>query len=65
MQRDSDRHGPRVDEELEHELRGMLQGNRPSRAEEWRDPEPPADDDPDPRTGDLSHARDETEPEEE
>lgn len=59
MQRDSDRHAPRVDEELEHELRGMIQGNRPSRAEEWRDPEPPADDDPDPRPGDLSHARDE------
>jgi len=25
---------------------GMLRGNRPSRAQEWRDPEPPADDDP-------------------
>jgi hypothetical protein len=57
MQRDSDRHGPRVDDDLEHELRGTLQGNRSSRAEEWRDPEPPADDDPDPQLGDLSHAR--------
>lgn len=48
MQRDSDLHSPRVDDELEHELKGMIQGNRPSRAEEWRDPEPPADDDNDP-----------------
>ena len=46
MPRDTSLHGPRQDQELEHELRGMLQGNRPSRAEEWRDPEPPADDDP-------------------
>jgi hypothetical protein len=34
------------DEELKHELEGTLRGNRSSRAEEWRDPEPPADDDP-------------------
>ena len=46
MPRESDLHGPRKDEELKHELEGMLRGNRPSRAEEWRDPEPPADDDP-------------------
>ena len=46
MERGSDKHGPRVDEELEHELQGMLKANRPTRAEEWRDPEPPADDDP-------------------
>ena len=46
MHRESDKHSPRVDDELEHELSGTLHGNRPSRAEEWRDPEPPADDDP-------------------
>lgn len=62
MHRDSDLHGPRKDEALERETRGMIQGNRPSRAEEWRDPEPPADDDPSPQPGDLSHARAETEP---
>ncbi|PXY26958.1 hypothetical protein [Prauserella muralis] len=45
MHRESDRHGPREDDELKSELQGMLKGNRPSRAEEWRDPEPPADDD--------------------
>jgi hypothetical protein len=46
MHRESNTHGPRKDEALKHELEGMLRGNRPSRAEEWRDPEPPADDDP-------------------
>lgn len=47
QQRGSDKHNPREDEELKHELEGTIRGNRPSRAEEWRDPEPPADDDPD------------------
>ncbi|SFK39878.1 hypothetical protein [Amycolatopsis sacchari] len=46
MERGSDKNGPREDDALKAELRGMLQGNGPSRAEEWRDPEPPADDDP-------------------
>ncbi|WP_007025718.1 hypothetical protein [Saccharomonospora iraqiensis] len=46
MHRDSDTHSPREDDELKAEMQGMLKGNRPSRAEEWRDPEPPADDDP-------------------
>jgi hypothetical protein len=53
MRRGSEKHNPREDDQLKRELRGMLQGNRPSRAEEWRDPEPPADDDPDvPTAGD-------------
>ncbi len=47
MERGSGKHSPREDEALKQELRGTLQGNRSSRAEEWRDPEPPADDDPD------------------
>src|SRR5918994_3741101 len=54
MQRGSDKHGPIQDDQLKHELRGLEQANRPTRAEEWRDPEPPADDDPqlhDPRGG--------------
>ena len=50
MERASAKISPREDDQLKHELRGTLQGNRPSRAEEWRDPEPPADDDPDIRT---------------
>lgn len=51
MERGSDLHNPRQDEELKHELQGMVHANRPQRAEEWRDPEPPADDDPDVWTG--------------
>ena len=46
MRRGSHKHSPREDEELKRELQGMVQGNRPSRTEEWRDPELPADDDP-------------------
>ncbi|WP_205857340.1 CBS domain-containing protein [Phytoactinopolyspora endophytica] len=46
MERGSDKHGPRQDNELKHELQGMEQADRPIRVEEWRDPEPPADDDP-------------------
>ncbi|UQX10291.1 DUF3140 domain-containing protein [Candidatus Mycobacterium methanotrophicum] len=39
--------GRRVLQILQKRLRGTLQGNRSIRAEEWRGPEPPADDDPD------------------
>jgi hypothetical protein len=46
MQRGSDQHSPREDDELKAELQGMLKGNKPTRAEEWREPELPADDDP-------------------
>ncbi|HEY3752136.1 MAG TPA: hypothetical protein VGL80_23375 [Pseudonocardiaceae bacterium] len=53
--RDSDQHGPRADEELDKELRGLLQGNRPTRAEAWREPE--ADDDLEPQPGDLSNGQ--------
>ncbi|WP_370962391.1 hypothetical protein [Amycolatopsis sp. cg9] len=45
MHRESDRHPPRADDELKAELRGTLQGNGRSRAEEWRDPESAPDDD--------------------
>jgi len=43
----SDKHGPRQDEELKHETRGLVQGGRSTRAEEWRDPEPSGEDQPD------------------
>lgn len=46
IHRESSKHGPVHDDELKHELEGTLRANRSSRAEEWRDPEPPADDDP-------------------
>ncbi|WP_158849000.1 hypothetical protein [Saccharothrix deserti] len=47
MHRESDKHGPIKDEELKHELQGTLRANRPSRSEEWRDPELAADEAPD------------------
>ena len=43
----STKHSPRVDEELEHEIQGMVRGEHATRAEEWRDPEPVAEGDPD------------------
>jgi hypothetical protein len=46
MHRESDTHGAKADEEMKAEMQGMLKANRPTRVEEWHDPEPPADDDP-------------------
>jgi len=43
----STKHSPRVDEELEHEIQGMLKGERATRAEEWREVEPVAEGEPD------------------
>jgi hypothetical protein len=47
MERGSSKHGARLDDELEREVRGVLQGSPGSaRVEEWHDPEPPGDDQP-------------------
>jgi hypothetical protein len=43
----STKHSPRVDQELAHEIQGMVRGGRSTRAEEWRDPEPTAEGEPD------------------
>ena len=43
----STKHSPRVDEELEHEIQGMLKGEHATRSEEWREVEPIAEGDPD------------------
>jgi Protein of unknown function (DUF2795) len=43
----STKHSPRVDDELEHEMQGMLRAERSTRAEEWREVEPVAEGDPD------------------
>jgi hypothetical protein len=32
-------HGPNLDDQLKHETGGLIQGNRPTRAEEWRETE--------------------------
>jgi hypothetical protein len=46
MQRGSDKHGRRMDEALEKETRGMVQGGGENRAEEWRQAEPSGEDQP-------------------
>ena len=43
----STKHNPRLDDELEHEMQGMLKADRQTRAEEWREVEPSAEGDPD------------------
>ncbi|WP_169926092.1 hypothetical protein [Mycobacterium arosiense] len=47
MQRGNSKHSSREDDALKDALEGTIGGNRSSRSEEWHDPEPPADDDPD------------------
>ncbi|MFC5746785.1 DUF2795 domain-containing protein [Actinomadura rugatobispora] len=44
MQQDkSDKHGARLDEEMEHETEGMVRGGHSTRAEEFREAEPTSD----------------------
>jgi hypothetical protein len=43
----STKHNPRLDEELEHEIQGMLKAERATRSEEFREVEPVAEGDPD------------------
>lgn len=47
MERGSSKHGARMDEALEHEVRGMMTAGRDTRAEEWNSPEPSGEDQPD------------------
>lgn len=47
MERGSDKHGPRLDEAMEAEVRGMLQAGRDTRGEEWNSAEPSGEDQPD------------------
>lgn len=54
MQRGSDRLSVHRDDEMKHELRGLLRSGRPTRTEEWHDPEPTADDDPEVAGGPIS-----------
>ncbi|MEU8587685.1 DUF2795 domain-containing protein [Streptomyces sp. NPDC048664] len=46
MQRGSDRLSVHRDDEMKHELQGLLRSGHFTRTEEWHDPEPVADDDP-------------------
>ncbi len=44
MSEQTSKHGPRQDENLEHETRGLVQGGKSTHVEEWRDPEPAGED---------------------
>lgn len=46
MQRGSDRLSVHRDDEMKHELQGLLRSGHPTRSQEWNDPEPTAEDDP-------------------
>jgi hypothetical protein len=46
MDRGSSKHGPRLDEEMAHEVRGIVQGGTDPRVEEFHDPEPSGEDQP-------------------
>ncbi|MEV1069826.1 DUF2795 domain-containing protein [Streptomyces sp. NPDC050263] len=46
MQRGSNRLSVHRDDEMKHELQGLLRSGHPTRTEEWHDPEPSAEDDP-------------------
>jgi hypothetical protein len=47
VERGSDKVSPRQDEELKHETQGLVRAGRTTHAEEWKDPEPVGEDQPD------------------
>jgi hypothetical protein len=47
MERGSDKVSPRLDEELQHETEGLVRSGHSTHAEEWKDPEPSGEDQPD------------------
>ncbi|MFJ9584320.1 DUF2795 domain-containing protein [Streptomyces acidicola] len=57
MQRGSDRLSVHRDDEMKHELKGLLRSGHPTRTEEWHDPEPTADDDPEVAAGPVTPTR--------
>ncbi|MBC9728700.1 DUF2795 domain-containing protein [Streptomyces sp. TRM68367] len=57
MQRGSDRLNVHRDDEMKHELQGLLRSGHPTRSEEWHDPEPAAEDDPEVARGPVTPSR--------
>jgi len=47
MERGSDKVNRRLDEELQHETQGLIRSGHSTHAEEWKDPEPSGEDQPD------------------
>ncbi|WP_159672062.1 DUF2795 domain-containing protein [Streptomyces mexicanus] len=54
MQRGSDRLSVHRDDEMKHELQGLLRSGHPTRTEEWHDPGPAAGDDPEVWSGPVA-----------
>lgn len=48
MERGSDKHSPRLDDQMAYEVQGMMKAERPTHAEEWKEAEPMGEDQPDP-----------------
>jgi hypothetical protein len=46
MERGSDKVSPRIDEQMAHETQGLVRSGHSTHAEEWKDPEPPGEDQP-------------------
>jgi len=46
VERGSDKHSPMRDEQLKHETSGLVRSGRTTHAEEWKDPEPSGEDQP-------------------
>jgi hypothetical protein len=47
MERGSDKHGARMDDALESEVRGLVRAGHETRGEEWKSAEPSGEDQPD------------------
>jgi hypothetical protein len=59
MQRGNSKHSPRLDEQMEQEVLGIVQGVAGGRAEEWKMAEPPGEDQPDPTRAPSAEAANE------
>jgi hypothetical protein len=47
VDRGSDKHSPMVDDQLKHETEGLTRSGHSTHAQEWKDPEPSGEDQPD------------------
>ncbi|MBV9292195.1 MAG: DUF2795 domain-containing protein [Frankiales bacterium] len=47
MERGSDKVSVKLDEQMKHETQGLVRSGRSTHAEEWKDPEPVGEDQPD------------------
>lgn len=57
MERGNSKHGPRLDDEMSREVEGTVHGTAGSRVEEWRQAEPPGEDQPESTLAPTSDTR--------